>query len=72
MASSEADSLAIPAGEIQSGDMFHNKGQRFTVWGINSLEPHLIEIYGEVRNYRASLIVDDRLLFQAVIRPVAD
>lgn len=80
----ETEVLTIPVGELKSGDEFSLKGQWFKVWLIQELEPrkavpafntpagYLARVSGEVAGYRSTLILDSRLLLQAVMRDVQD
>lgn len=66
----ETDVLTIPASQILPGDVFWEKGQYFAVKRIEPLTQFLIRIHGNVMSFECSLVVDSRLLFQAVMRDV--
>jgi hypothetical protein len=66
----ELEALQIPAGMIRIGDGFYNKGQHYAVKRIEPLTQYLIRIHCNVMSFECSLIVDSRLIFEAVHRAV--
>jgi hypothetical protein len=66
----ETEALRIPAGMIRVGDGFYNKGQFHAVKRIEPLTQYLIRIHCNVMSFECSLVVDSRLIFEAVLRAV--
>lgn len=66
----EVDVLEIPAGKIKAGDTFHMKGQIYAVKRIEYLTENLIRIHSNVMSFECSIVVDSRLLFNAVFRTI--
>ena len=66
----ETEVLTIPAGQIKPGDLFYNKGQAHAVKRIEPLTQYLIRIHCNVMSFEAALVVDSRLIFEAVMRDV--
>lgn len=66
----ETEALRIPAGMIRVGDSFYLKGQHHAVKRIEPLTQYLIRIHTNVMSFESSIVVDSRLIFEAVLRDV--